>query len=177
VATRTVINKDDLLEVIRDLFPQATLTVLQMKASIPLGLQATYFANATAVITNHGSQLWNMIFMRPKTCVLEMQAVWYTREFKAYGQAIGVPYFVQFFGNIARENNGKLHLNYGMYPTLNTGLINADFIARENDVWDELTSIQSLIKQLVRDNTAQRYIQARLKDWSMEYRSGDNVQG
>lgn len=151
-ATRTVINRDELIVIIRGLFPEATITVLEMKASIPLGEQAAYFANATAVVSSHGSQLWNMIFMRPKSCILEMQAVWYTHEFKSYGQAIGVPYFIQFFGNIARENNGKLHLNYGMYPTLNTGLINADFIARENDVWDSLTDIQTLVRQLVWDN-------------------------
>ena len=131
-APRTILNKEKLIEYTRAQFPYAIIETVVITASLPIEDQMRVFGESDMLIGPHGSHMWNVIFCRPNSVVVEMQALWYSREFKAYAHSLRTNYFIQFYANAFVQDKSQPRMWFNL-PTLNQPRINADFAVNEKE--------------------------------------------
>ena len=92
-----------------------------------------------------------MVFSRPGTAIVELFGVWYSREFKVYGQALGLNYQIQWWGNALFGKNG-LESNIYMSPTLNTAGSSSDFIVNTKAALEYFGNSKVALDALIENN-------------------------
>lgn len=87
-ALRRFLNLDGVVRVVKRAFPKLHVVVAAMSADMDVKDQALIFANASLIVSTHSSQIWNLIFARPDTAIIEIQAVPFHTEFREYATMV-----------------------------------------------------------------------------------------
>lgn len=96
---RGVLNRDDLVDWLRSEYRlQVEITTID-GASSALE-QATLFSTSGLILSSHSSQLTNVVFAHPGSCVVELTPFFWNDDFAAYAHAAGVRFQYAIGGTV-----------------------------------------------------------------------------